>query len=257
MTQINIYRKIAVLLLLVIAGTGISHAQVTIGSGIPPAKAALLELKTEETAKPSSTTDVTNVTSTKGGLGLPRVQLVNKKTLEPFISLDDNDWINATTSKIKEKHVGLTVYNIHVSQNSDPNKEFVQGIYIWNGLEWELPAGGEQIASPCFYIPSFNIKLGKVDGSELTCDLYGEYKKQFTRAGNDTFISNNTSLANIPSAGTSKLYEANELDYVITYYDKSVIEITGLTDDGRMLYKVKSQDTTADSFLNVVFVVKE
>ncbi len=182
--------------------------------------------------------------------------MVNKKTLQPFVGLEDNDWKNPATSKIKEKHAGLTVYNIKVSQSASPDETFVKGIYVWNGEEWELLAI-EQSAARCFYIPSFNINLNVTIGVELTCDLYDQYKKQFTRAGNDTFVSNNTSMANIPSHSTSKLYTADELDYVVTYYDKSVIEVTGLTDDGKMKYKVKSKETTPNSFINVVFVVKE
>ncbi|GAB6010094.1 hypothetical protein [Dysgonomonas reticulitermitis] len=113
------------------------QAQVTVGSGIAPNSACLLELKTNEIKDPVSVTDATNITSTAGGLGLSRVQLVNLTTLEPFIP-NDTDW-NSNKDKIKERHAGLTVYNIKVSDaaETDPNKVFQQGIYIWNGSSWK------------------------------------------------------------------------------------------------------------------------
>jgi hypothetical protein len=100
-----------------------AKAQVTIGLGEEPSRAALLELKTQQ---PNGE----NVTSDKGGLVLSRVKLVSKITLEPFIPKNDPDWINAATSKVKELHEGLMVYNLNAAA------PFAEGLYVWNGLEW-------------------------------------------------------------------------------------------------------------------------
>jgi len=106
-----------------------THAQVTIGSGEAPSRAALLEIKDQ---KP----DAQNVTSTKGGLALPRVSLVNSATLEPFIATNDPDWTNATTqAELKTTHTGLMVYNLNATS------PFTKGIYVWTGEKWAVASG--------------------------------------------------------------------------------------------------------------------
>lgn len=230
------------------------EAQVTIGSLNDPARAALLELKTQEET-PVSVTDVTNITSAKGGLGLPRVYLSDKSTLEPFINIADQDWIDSATTKIKEKHAGLVVYNIYVSPDSEneSNKIFKQGVYVWNGATWSLMSNdpGERY----FYIPSFNIPL--TVGSGLKFNLYNQYASQFTKQGNSTFISNNDELTFVPPVtNLSRLYQPEELDYIITYYDTNILENVSIDDAGEMTYSVKTNVTNADSFMNVVFVIK-
>ena len=111
----------------------LAGAQTTIGSGTEPARGALLELKTQEAARPANLSDDANVTSTEGGLLLPRLKLVNPLTLEPMVSSTDPDWLDNNLTKIKERHVGLTVYNLA------NNKDFKPGIYSWNGSRW-MPA---------------------------------------------------------------------------------------------------------------------
>ncbi|MFV0329538.1 MAG: hypothetical protein ACK5KL_06915 [Dysgonomonas sp.] len=107
-------------------------AQVTIGSGNPSSRAALLELKDHDASAPASVTDDTNVTSETGGLLLPRVKLIDKNTLQPFIDISDEIWDEKETNKIREIHAGLMVYNLSVTA------EFEQGIYVWDGAKWMI-----------------------------------------------------------------------------------------------------------------------
>ena len=106
-------------------------AQVTIGSTtLAPEKAALLDLKTHAPNGNNATTD-------KGGLLLPRVELVDVLSLEPFI----DDGIVTTTDK--EVHAGLTVYNL----THDEPAGLVPGFYYWDGETWEkvlteIPSNG-------------------------------------------------------------------------------------------------------------------
>ncbi|GHV06100.1 hypothetical protein FACS189416_6450 [Bacteroidia bacterium] len=116
------------------------QAQVTIGMGTPPARAALLELKTQEAANPPDANDEANVTSTRGGLLLPRVKLANPATLEPFISDSDPDWVDSTRTRIKELHTGLTVYNL------TDDAAFKLGFHTWNGQRW-IRAGSFSLAA--------------------------------------------------------------------------------------------------------------
>jgi len=246
-------------------------AQVTVGMDNPPAKAALLEIKSEESV-PSAVNHNSNITSKKGGLGLPRVMLQNKKTLQPFLPAGTGTEFDSNTGKIKEKHAGLMVYNIYVSPKTetDSDKKFKQGVYVWDGAKWTLV--GEGSGEKYFYIPSFNIKLDPAKvGSTDKVDLYAEYVKQFTDDSSTNlsslFVTNSDSQvkdATVPSPEIGTLYTRAELDYVITYYDKNVIDelsilnaASGGNERGTLLFKVKSTDTTPNSFMNVVFVIKE
>ena len=93
-------------------------AQVTIGLNEPPEAAALLDLKTQ---LPDPTT---NATTDKGGLLLPRVELIDRYTLEPFI-------VNASNDE-KHSHTGLTVYNVTHNETAG----LVSGFFYWNGMMW-------------------------------------------------------------------------------------------------------------------------
>ncbi|MDH6310874.1 hypothetical protein M2451_003685 [Dysgonomonas sp. PFB1-18] len=100
------------------------QAQVTIGSGAEPNKAALLDLKTQEAGTVTNVTDDSNITSTSGGLLLPRVKLISLTSLEPFIT-------NATDEE-KLKHAGLVVHNLNETNGMQ------HATYQWDGSQWKL-----------------------------------------------------------------------------------------------------------------------
>ncbi|MDR2498304.1 MAG: hypothetical protein LBD28_02565 [Tannerellaceae bacterium] len=131
----NRFAKSLCTMLFILTIPSIAVAQVVIGSNNEPERAALLELKTQnaERSNISSVSDDANVTSTKGGLVLPRVRLLNPTTLEPFISASDPAW-TSNASKIKEKHAGLSVYNLA------SDAYFMPGVYSWSGERWTLVA---------------------------------------------------------------------------------------------------------------------
>ena len=95
-----------------------SGDKVTVGSRQVPAVAAILDLKTQADATPATG----GITSTKGGLLLPRVSLTEAGSLKPFI---------ATGGTVAEKaaHKGLIVY--HVSGGG-----MTAGQKIWDGVKW-------------------------------------------------------------------------------------------------------------------------
>jgi hypothetical protein len=94
-----------------------AQAQVTIGSGNPPATGALLDLKENDA------TDG-NVTATKGII-LPRVVLSGPASLEPLLSAAD-----AADPTQRTTHRGLIVYNIATTANLQ------EGLYCWDGTQW-------------------------------------------------------------------------------------------------------------------------
>jgi len=88
------------------------QAQVTIGSDIPSRAGSLLDLKENEMEG-----DQANASK---GLGLPRVALSSPTTL----TIDENG--NGMD------YVGQTVYNI------TNNSVMAEGIYVWDGTNWNL-----------------------------------------------------------------------------------------------------------------------
>lgn len=221
-----------------LAAGGLS-GQVTIGSGNEADRAKLLHIESH------------------GGLGLPRVQLVSRTTLEPFVATSDTEWQNAAASGIKEKHTGLMVYNVYASAASvtDSDKKFKPGAFVWDGAKWaEAGSGGKR----WFYMPAFNLPLEAV-GQTYTFDLYAEYEKQFTRSGNSLFTSNPllSTAATVPSPETGQLYGKRALDYAVVQYDNAIIDVTGIDNDGIMTYEVLDNDPGSTSFMTVVFIIKE
>lgn len=99
-------------------------SQVTIGSSVPPAKAALLQIKDRDPVDPANN----NVTSVSGGLVLSRVNLVNINSLEPFVDTTAADY---ATQKLL--HIGMIVYNLTNSGNA-----LVPGLYEWDGKRWSI-----------------------------------------------------------------------------------------------------------------------
>lgn len=252
--------KLILFLFLSFAPTIFAKGQVTIGSLNAPTKSSLLELKTQEATSPISPTDASNITSAQGGLGLPRVHLVDKTNLEPFIPIGDSDWVNATTSKVKEKHVGLMVYNIYTSPDTETNgdKIFRHGVYTWNGEQWELAFQSSK--TKFFPCPPFNLLLSAISQAgdpDLTFDLYAVYEQRFTKTGNSLFSSSNTSLNVVPDRSLDKLYLKNELDYVVVHYDESILSINSIDTDGIMKYRVKAVNPKPSAFINILFVIKD
>ena len=245
----GIVAKFALLFLLLTTQINNTSAQVTIGGNLPPAQAAILDLKDKD-SNPTSTTDDNNITSEKGGLILPRVKLVNQNTLEPFIDTNSSDWTNSVSNKIKEKHAGLLVYNLYV--DSDENG-FKQGIYEWDGAKWRLVLSTSKSATAqnFFYMPSFNLALQTIANNQ-TYNLYDEYKTQFTKSGNSNFVSSNVALNQVPA-----LYNPTELDYIVTDYDNSSIKINSIDQNGVMNYDVLSINPSLNSYINIIFVVKQ
>ena len=90
-----------------------------------PTVGALLEIrnKQQDLAGVTDVRDPKMVSSDKGGLLLPRVELVSLASLEPFITGAD--------AETQLSLAGLMVYNIAVSGN-----KIYPAIYVWSGTSW-------------------------------------------------------------------------------------------------------------------------
>ncbi|MDU1892919.1 MAG: FISUMP domain-containing protein [Dysgonomonas sp.] len=128
----SIVARLALAAILLLPATG--YAQVTIGSNVPPNKAAILDVKE------NANTGV----NAKGGIGVPRVALTEKTALYPMFSgIDGANYKDAqgnttdangnpyTKNAEDAKHTGLIVYNTEIC-NLDGG-----GLYLWTGSRWQ------------------------------------------------------------------------------------------------------------------------
>ncbi|MGG5507870.1 MULTISPECIES: hypothetical protein [unclassified Myroides] len=223
----------------------IAKSQVVIGSDLKSERGAVLDLKNQEA-------NATNSTATQGGLLLPRVALVNLYTLEPFVSTTDIAWMDAIAKdKLTREHVGLEVYNV------TNNAEFKPGTYVWNGAMWErlFKEIKDRVANRIvFPLPAFNLPLinsSNIESKRMTVDLYQIYT--------DNIHSNNfiTSMVDKENFIVTNYYREDELDYVVTHYDKDVITIHNISNRGVMDYTVHNINPGPSSFLNIYLVVHE
>lgn len=213
-----------------------AFAQVTIGSGEIPEKAALLDIKTKKYAE-----NTEPVSSDRGGLLLPRVKISDIKDLGVFSEVTG---LNDSAEKLK--HTGLTVYNIGTTDNN--GKVLVEeGIYVWDGEKW-MKAG---ISKPnkFFYMPSIEIPIT----TPISINLYNEYVSQFT----------SPKAASTGAPASIPCYKSNELYYYITNAGKDsdgneIFTSFNITVDGELTYTVNSNlpDDVCCSYINIVFVVK-
>lgn len=206
------------------------NAQVTIGSEVPPEKAALLDIKSQSGGDG-------DISSNAGGLLLPRVTIDVLTNFDIFNGLSGID-----TEEQKKKHRGLVVYHI----NDDPvNNKIEEGVYVWDGTKWVKSSSMKKMNF--FYMPSFVIPTDQ-PGVHPEIDLYEEYKRQF----GSPKIKSGGAVTPIP------VFEKDELEYYITDYDPNVFvpASMAITTDGKFTYTVDQPTQDGTSFINIVFVVK-
>lgn len=136
-----------------------THAQVTIGSGIPPVSGALLDLKEQD--KKDGTAN-----STKG-LGLPRVELSN---LKPQNNTELAESIgNITDSYDIDEHIGLVIYNVKETERCTFTDPIYKGVYVWDGEQWQLIGEGtESLATGVYRVTDLR------DGEEYLARNFGD-----------------------------------------------------------------------------------
>lgn len=99
--------------------------------------------------------------------------------------------------------------------------------------------------SSFFYMPSIAIDASVV-ATGKTLDLYAEYKKQFQQP----------TVASTGAPGSIPYFPvATDLYYYVTYYDVTVLQITGIDASGVMTYNI-IQEANYASFMNVIIVIQ-
>jgi hypothetical protein len=217
-------KKIILISLICLSSVQILKSQVTIGSSNEPVKAALLDLKT----KNPEADNVTVENGKGGGLVLPRVQLVSKTTLEPFIPTTDSDWLTKE-AEMKKLHIGMMVYNLK------SNSVFSPGIYVWAGTEWVK----EEInATNGLTKTGSNIQLGGT-------------LNETTQIDQETYSLTFTGGAS--ASGNDKIYMKNVKNNIPTKTDS--IATMGIDGDSGELFVMKANNKPGTTMKAISYVV--
>lgn len=98
-----------------------------------------------------------------------------------------------------------------------------------------------------FYSPSIVVPTAATEPGFGAIDLYENYKNQFSAP----------MASSVGSVGKIYTYPSDRLEYYVTYFDPAVFTNVQISQTGKMTYEVAATaDTSAPSFMNVVFVVK-
>ena len=112
-----------------------------------------------------------------------------------------------------------------------------------------------------FYMPSMAMPIteghilpnmhGNYEKGTFTIDLYAVYAEQFGGTNPET------STANAGKTTVLPVLNSRDMDYFITYYDKSVYQNVSVDNDGKLQYTISpTADPSFISFMNIVFSVK-
>ena len=197
------------------------------------------------TESPKASLDVvasTEATRKPDGIIAPNLTGKQLKTKDESYTINQTGAIVYVTEGLDEKE--RTTKTIKVAEPS---------YYYFDGAIWQRFYSSKQQES-WFYMPSFNLDISSI--GQKTVNLYQEYSKQFTKTGNDKFISNNPNAIDITTS-TNKIYQANELDYIVTEFDKKYIDTISIDNQGVMTYTVKDTNPPANSFINIILTPKK
>lgn len=152
-------------------------AQVTIGKSEEAEKYSLLQIKDKAIDRTNGPLD--DVTAEKGGLLLPRVKLVDKNELLPFVTQAEVDNPTQDYLDAKKLHTGMIVYNLE----ENDEKELCLGLNQWDGAQWNC----------------FQNKIGNAIANITDCStvgFYGIYKdKEALNASNYMTVKLNVTKA--------------------------------------------------------------
>lgn len=190
-----------------------------------------------------------HVESTSTGASTAEGLLVPRLTLAQLISKD---------SKYLPLHDGTLIYITDITGGNGGSGSKTQnvnatGYYYFNGTEWAQMAQKNNI--DFFYMPSVVLPTDPSDaayvGSSFTIDLHKAYAEQFG-------LTNSASSIKNPAGTALSSYAKNELDYLVTYFDKNVYTNVSVSDNGILTYQIATGSNISEkTFMNIVLRVKK
>ncbi|MBF0596829.1 hypothetical protein [Faecalibacter rhinopitheci] len=194
------------------------------------------------TIKPNASLDVqANATTVNipDGIIAPRLTGEQLKAKDSAYNRDQiGAMVYVTQGLVENDRVGKTI------------KVKNPGYYYFDGEIWQIIEIGKQ-AQDWFYMPSFNLDMGTI--GQKTVNLYESYRSQFVNdSSNSTRFFSSNSTTTYVSNSEQTIFEANELEYIVTYYNDSYLTINSISADGMMTYTVKNTNPPANSFINII-----
>jgi hypothetical protein len=122
------------------------------------------------------------------------------------------------------------------------------GYYYFDGQVWQRLVTSNA-APNWFYMPSFNLDMSQLGIKQV--NLYDEYLRQFTKNPSQGFFSSNSD-----SEFVTQIYEADELEYIVSFYDSNYILIDEISEMGIMKYQVMDINPPLHSFINIILKPK-
>ena len=117
-------------------------------------------------------------------------------------------------------------------------------LQVYDGTNWDCTSSNKKMN--WFYAPSIVIEADSLVNNVIL-NLHDQYVNQF---GNPMF-KNDAAPSFIPT------YAATELNYYITYYDTTVMNIDSLSDAGELQYDITAIPSDLYTQINIVFVIKD
>ncbi|HEY4538659.1 MAG TPA: hypothetical protein VIG94_01465 [Faecalibacter sp.] len=177
----------------------------------------------------------------------PHTTTVSDGIIAPRLT---GDQLKAKDSAYQTPQTGAIVY-VTQRLTSEPTSKTIKvkdpGYYYFDGEIWQAVESTQQ-KQDWFYMPSFNLDMSSLE--QKTVDLYANYRSQFTKQSNKYFSSINTT--SLVSNLEAPLFEAHELEYIVTFYDERYITIHGITPEGVMTYTVNNTNPPVNSFINII-----
>jgi hypothetical protein len=136
----------------------------------------------------------------------------------------------------------------------------VPGYYYFDGTVWQALGYGVS-AKQQFYMPSIVIPTDpgslpadanySYAGSTITVNLYNIYKQQYQ------YTATPAGSARSLSGATLRTFDADKLDFFVTYYDNTVFQNVTISTAGVLTYQLTAGCTiTEKTFMNIMFQEK-
>lgn len=161
------------------------------------------------------------------------------------------DQLKAKDNVYSFDQTGAIVYitqNLTTEASSKTIKVKNIGYYYFDGEIWQAINSTKQL-NDWFYMPSFNLNMSSK--GQKSINLYEVYSSQFSQGSNNRFFSSNNTTTIISNL-EQPIFQAKELEYIVTFYDEQYITINSIDAEGLMTYTVNNINPPANSFINIV-----
>jgi hypothetical protein len=171
------------------------------------------------------------------------------------------DQIKAKDARYGTEQTGVIVYATSAvgSPSTKTANITTTGYYYFDGTVWKTIGSTvkQQFYMPSIVIPTDPASLPNANysytttaGGTFTVDLYNIYKQQYQ------YTTGGGAVRSL-SGSTLKIFDADKLDFFVTYYDTDVFQYVAISITGILTYRlVSGYNITEKTFMNIMFQEK-